>query len=669
MFKTLSKLVVLIGLLSFVPSVYARAKLQGYCEDGGKTVSTLGVNSITKVQQSYPNCTVTVYNTGTVTLANIYSDNSGTVLSNPFTASNTGVWYFYADNNTYDVRFSNASIPTPFTLGAQSIIDPMIIGGIRYADTFPGADPCIKIRNAIANLPANGGTVDARAFFGTYSCSVNPFMDGHIATNVILGAVTLNIDIPWELNTSNTLIGGGRENNLFYNTILRTSSSFPSDTAMIQMCHYSQGFPCFGVQVTDLEMDCNYTSGCIGGENLIAEELSWFRRVLVLHAEGTGIKLGALPTPYGAQNSGPYADIEILPVDAAITTTKCFSVYRTPAWRGLNGITCNGDGYTSKPSVAILMEGMAGLIQNVHIEHFTTGIELGTGAEVVADMVVENIESGPDNDTSIYIHPIGATTSQNIMIFGVANSTMGSNTLIDGVNGNTVDNTVGLGFYVMGNGGSGTQTVISSRNDVSINLQTSMTLLKNLLIPGTGVGDGKICLGLGDPACIFAHDFGASGENGLVIQTNPVVAGHPCLLIQQKDQSPSGPIGGGACINGNGYTNDPSWAAIGGGYTGDMGTLIARAAALSGIFFQNGIINFNSAIGQTPGSTASILTMLRLQTNGSLFWPNPVHFASLGSPTNGTYVYCDNCTNASNPCTGSGGGAFAKRLAGAWDCR
>ena len=42
-------------------------------------------------------------------------------------------------------------------------------------------------------------------------------------------------------------------------------------------------------------------------------------------------------------------------------------------------------------------------------------------------------------------------------------------------------------------------------------------------------------------------------------------------------------------------------------------------------------------------------------------------FAGLGTPPNGTFTYCNNCTVA-NPCASGGTGAFAKRLNGAWVC-
>lgn len=42
-------------------------------------------------------------------------------------------------------------------------------------------------------------------------------------------------------------------------------------------------------------------------------------------------------------------------------------------------------------------------------------------------------------------------------------------------------------------------------------------------------------------------------------------------------------------------------------------------------------------------------------------------FANLGTPANGSFFYCSDCTIA-NPCAGSGTGAFAKRLNAVWVC-
>lgn len=100
-------------------SAYGRSRLQGYVERGGQTVTVGGFVSSTKVQKSYPLSTVTVYLTGTTTLATIYSTSSGTTKANPFTADSVGFFFFYADV-TVDVKFSGTGIVTPWTITAFS---------------------------------------------------------------------------------------------------------------------------------------------------------------------------------------------------------------------------------------------------------------------------------------------------------------------------------------------------------------------------------------------------------------------------------------------------------------------------------------------------------------------------------------------------------------------
>lgn len=66
----------LLGLVAFLAigasaQAQTREVLQGDCERGNNVVTTDGRNSTTKVQRSFPSCTVTVYDAGTVTLATI----------------------------------------------------------------------------------------------------------------------------------------------------------------------------------------------------------------------------------------------------------------------------------------------------------------------------------------------------------------------------------------------------------------------------------------------------------------------------------------------------------------------------------------------------------------------------------------------------------------------
>lgn len=93
-------------------------RIQGWATQGNQSVVTLGLTSTTTVQGSFAGCTVEVFLAGTTTHpSTIYSDVTGTVKANPFTADATGYWYFYVPGGVYDLKFSGGGIVTPFTLG------------------------------------------------------------------------------------------------------------------------------------------------------------------------------------------------------------------------------------------------------------------------------------------------------------------------------------------------------------------------------------------------------------------------------------------------------------------------------------------------------------------------------------------------------------------------
>src|SRR6266403_1483318 len=89
----------------------ANQAVRGWCEDGGQTVVTSGLNSTTKVQRSFPQCQIQVFIHGGGA-ATIFSDVGGTPLANPFTAQTNGQWSFYAADSThYDVVMTFPATP------------------------------------------------------------------------------------------------------------------------------------------------------------------------------------------------------------------------------------------------------------------------------------------------------------------------------------------------------------------------------------------------------------------------------------------------------------------------------------------------------------------------------------------------------------------------------
>ncbi len=165
-------ILVLFPLILSASVAEARARIQGNCEQGGFQVSvangaatsTNSSGAATKWQQSYPSCTVSIYLAGTTTLASIFSDNSGTVLANPFTADSTGHWFAYADNGRFDVTMSGGGIPTPFTLGDLMPFDPagLNLNGVFYIGNGSGlaGDIGAQFNAVYSACPSNGCEID-----------------------------------------------------------------------------------------------------------------------------------------------------------------------------------------------------------------------------------------------------------------------------------------------------------------------------------------------------------------------------------------------------------------------------------------------------------------------------------------------------------------------------
>lgn len=156
----------------------------------------------------------------------------------------------------------------------------------------------------------------------------------------------------------------------------------------------------------------------------------------------------------------------------------------------------------------------------------------------------------------------------------------------------------------------------------------------------------------------------------------------------------------------NGYQAAATFAATGGSITiGGMdvttpiGSLFAAADRVAGVADSSGAdLEINAGKGTGTGAGGA----LRLQTavpGGAGSTQNPLQtillasgadgsttvggpttsgtvghvflvartFANLGTPGNGSFAYCSDCTIA-NPCAGAGTGALAKRLNGVWVC-
>ncbi len=124
-------------VLSALPAS-AMQRVWGECMKGAQTVTTVGLQSTSKVLASYPSCTVTVYLTGTLTLATLFSDNSSTPKANPFVADSFGYWFFYAANSRYDVQLSGGGLTGTYTF-SDILASDLGSGGISSLNALTGA--------------------------------------------------------------------------------------------------------------------------------------------------------------------------------------------------------------------------------------------------------------------------------------------------------------------------------------------------------------------------------------------------------------------------------------------------------------------------------------------------------------------------------------------------
>lgn len=139
---------------------------------------------------------VTIYYTGTTTKPTIYSDDGVTPITNPVTTNSLGRYGFYVDDGRYDLVISGTGIST-ITLADQEIFDwkskPVVMAHLQTGANF-GA----KIVNAMALVPAAGGTIDCRGLQGsqtiTSSITVTKpieFLFG--ASNISSAVIAFNI--------------------------------------------------------------------------------------------------------------------------------------------------------------------------------------------------------------------------------------------------------------------------------------------------------------------------------------------------------------------------------------------------------------------------------------------------------------------------------------------
>lgn len=149
--KKFAWLIMVLAFLGVPVAAQTYEKIQGYCEKGGEQVTTDGRTSTTRVQRSYPSCTITVYDTGTTNLASIASNSGGTPKPNPFTADSDGYWSWFALDGVYDVKMSGGGLLSPVTRSGFWIVTSSGGGGGITGSGTTNRFPIFTSSTAIGN--------------------------------------------------------------------------------------------------------------------------------------------------------------------------------------------------------------------------------------------------------------------------------------------------------------------------------------------------------------------------------------------------------------------------------------------------------------------------------------------------------------------------------------
>ncbi len=281
----------------------------------------------------------------------------------------------------------------------------------------------------------------------------------HRGQRLLFPAGTYGVSGTVVIPTKTQIFGVGRGDPGYANTVIKALPNFPPEAAVVQMG--AGPAPNFGVQVENMTIDGSLIAGtCL--LNIYSEEQSFGRNLILGDCTKTGLRV----VGSGAQNSGPFENLEILPGPGAATTvnTLCVEISGVDAFRGITGLTCNaGSSYDSRPALAMKLDG-SGVYQDIHVEHFATAVTLGSATHSADTLIFANGAFGPDVNTGLEIAARPGMNNQNLTILGLSCSSCRT-LLRDDMTGTHISDS-SIGWYLLGNGPTKYKALLSSNGGI-----------------------------------------------------------------------------------------------------------------------------------------------------------------------------------------------------------
>jgi hypothetical protein len=409
----------------------------------------------------------------------------------------------------------------------------------------PQGDICSVISDILTNSSPSGPiTIDARGLFSSnnppsYTCVNSPFPSGlnRPATILLPAGQNIFLETPWVVPSGTRIVGSGP----YGGTTLGPNSSISASAgALITLCGGASG-GCTDISIENITIQYpgvgqnNFSaqqSLITGIENDGGGDQTYVSNVNFTNLSGIGLLVDS-----NAARSGPYTNIGYndWSCETIASTTTCpVCAYIKAQTRGLKGLSCIGDSTVagSAGHPAIIIQASNNTVEDVHIESFWDGVQIGAlpGGSAVNNVFVANVTGHPNGSGS------GPVTNAVHICGNHSNSTFGScggatgtfpavtdvvlhsisvsgtqNTktaIADDVSGTPLTGTgVTVGVYAIGqnsvNGVSTAFAKFSSTPGTSAN------------IPTWGVGNSAVptaSTGCSIPGALFSNTSGTSGS-------------------------------------------------------------------------------------------------------------------------------------------------------------
>jgi hypothetical protein len=415
---------------------------------GSLTVSGTGTFSGTNTFSGSNTFSGPLVNTGTDSGNQTISGNktfSGTdALSGPLviTGTDTGTQTISGNKTLTGTNTHNG----PETFGRINAVRTAYVGNVfDTAGSCAGEMGCI-INNAIKDIPDAAPEGIIIYAFGGGTISTNPWASiGNRSGIIYFGSQIFTTNISLQVPTAWKVEGYGRGAIADgKNTIIKAGASFPTSTPVMQM-GLTPG-PADGVQIRNLGIDCQNIAGVSGIQNQFSQEESLVEHVLFVNCPGGALSVSTS----AAQNSGPYADLEVLNFSCSncAAGTVPVSIGAVGSFRGIRGITINSNGSTL-PTIALRIDA-AGTYSDIHIESAVSSVVIGSVAGT-SSVVMTNVECGPSITDCVKIS--NAFGTQNITLLGITSTT--GNIITDQILSNTLTQAGeggSVAAYITGNG-------------------------------------------------------------------------------------------------------------------------------------------------------------------------------------------------------------------------